>query len=128
MAQLNWSTSVRIKGGSTLVVESGPLEAEATERIEVAVPAGVTKNVSLQPGNAASVHLLVLKSDQYKDLSFVVSDGTTDSKKVVFSGAQVYSGGALDLFGVDPKIVKFTNPATSPEAKIEIFVARDATP
>lgn len=128
VAQVSWSTSVRVTGGSTFVVETGPIDAEAIERIEVSIPKGGQETiVNVQIGNAASVYLLALKSDRYEKLTFKVSDLTTDSEDIPFAGAQVYSGGALALLDLDPKVLKFTNNSAD-DAKVEIFVARDATP
>lgn len=129
MANVNWSASIQIAGGPTVSALQGPIRAEATERIQVSIAAGDTdKSVSLQPGPASGIHLLLIQSSYYgDDLSFTVGDGATDSDPLDLLGPQFYSGGSAVLFGLDPKIIKFTN-ASAKAAEIDIFVARDATP
>lgn len=131
MAKVSWSTSIQTAGGPTVSVVQDPVDAEATDRVEISVaPGDVDKVVNLQPGPASGVLLLSIKSNNYgngTDISYLVSDGATDSAKVTLSGPQVFSGGSVGLFTVDPKILKFSNAGAS-AADIEIFVARDATP
>jgi len=131
MAEIKLSASIVVTGGPTVSLTQTPIQAEATERIEVTIAAGAPeKTVTLQPGTGASIHLITIKSNTYGDgtnISLKVSDGTTDSAAIDLSGPQIYSGGAVAWFGVDPNLLKFTNASAS-DANIEIFVARDATP
>ena len=85
--------------------------------------------MNIQPGSAAAIALLLVKSDRYgSDFSFTASDGSTDSSPVTLDAAQIYTNGSVALFGVDPQQLKLTNSSTDQTAEIEIFVARDATP
>lgn len=131
MANISWSTSIQVAGGPTISITEGPIAAEATDRIEVPIAAGdADKVVDLQPGDADRIHLLSIKSSHYGDgtnITFKTNDGTADSAKIKLSGPQFYSGGAAALFEKEPKVLKFSNASTS-DAQIEIFVARDATP
>ncbi len=131
MANISWSLSIQVAGGPTITAKEGPVLAEATDRIEVLIADGdVDKTVELQPGPASSIDLLLIKSNQYgngTDITFKVSDGSTDSSAVVLAGPQFYSGGAIMLLGLDPQSLKFSNASTEP-AQIEIFIVRDATP
>jgi len=103
---------------------------EATDRIEVTIDPGDTdKVVDIEPGGAASIQLRLVKSTRYgTPFSFKASDGSTDSSAVTLDGPQVYIGGSVALFGLDPHQLKFTNTSPDQSAAIAIFVARDATP
>jgi hypothetical protein len=129
MANVNWSTSIQVAGGPTVSASQGPIQAEATERIQVSIAAGdAGKVVSLQPGPASAIHLLLIQSSYYgADLSFTVGDGAADSAPLSLLGPQFFSGGSAALFGLDPHLLKFTNAGAN-NASIEIFIARDATP
>lgn len=131
MANVSWSVSIQVTGGPTVTAMEGPIAAEAIDRIEVSIAAGdVDKEVSLQPGPANGIHLLLIKSSQYgsgTDITFKVSDGTTDGAAIELTGPQFYSGGAAVLFGLAPQSLKFSNASVHP-AQIEVFIARDATP
>lgn len=129
MANVNWSTSIQVAGGPTVSASQGPIQAEATERIQVSIAVGdADKIVSLQPGPASGIHILLIQSSYYgADLSFKVGDGANDSAALKLLGPQLFSGGAAVLFGRDPKLLKFTN-AGAKKADIDIFIARDATP
>lgn len=131
MANVSWSTSIQVAGGPTISIAEGPITAEATDRIEVSIAAGdADKVVDLQPGPASGIHLLSIKSSNYGDgtnITFKASDGATDGTAINLTGPQFYSGGAVVLFGLDPRLLKFSNTSTA-AALIEIFVARDATP
>lgn len=131
MANVSWSISIQVTGGPTVTAMEGPIKAEATDRIEVSIAAGdEDKEVSLQPGPASGIHLLLIKSSQYGDgtnITFKVNDGTADSAAIKLAGPQFYSGGAGVLFGRDPLSLKFSNASANP-AQIEVFIARDATP
>ncbi|PTR05756.1 hypothetical protein C8R32_1162 [Nitrosospira sp. Nsp5] len=134
MANISWSTSIQVAGGPTITVTQGPIVAEAIERIEVSVPAGSDKKlISLPAGPISDIHLLLIKSSHYKDITFKVSDGsnTADGDGLALTGPQFFSGGAAALFGSDQEahFLEFINSSTSGDtAQIEIFVARDATP
>ena len=135
MANISWSTSIQVAGGPTISITEGPIAAEATDHIEVSIPASEDEDsvteVNLQPGPATGIHLLSIKSSHYGDgtnITFKTNDGTGgDSEPINLSGPQFYSGGAIALFEQEPKILKFSNSSTS-AVQIEIFVARDATP
>lgn len=135
MATVSWSTTIQVAGGPTVSVSEGPFLAEAIDRIEVIVSADEKdRKVDLQPGPVSGILLLLINSDQYgdvkdtkKSITFKVSDDSSDSKPIKLSGPQFYSGDTVLLLEKEPRSLKFTNNTPDP-AKIEIFIARDATP
>jgi hypothetical protein len=131
VAKVSWITSIQIVGGPTLSATQAPIAVEATDHIQVTIGAGdVDKIVNIQPGAANRVLLLVVTSSNYGEgtsVTFKVGDGTADSAAIHLAGPQVYSGGSVALFGVAPKLLKFSNASTS-AADIDLFVARNATP
>jgi hypothetical protein len=135
MTNLNAAASFQVPGGPTLAV-TATLAIEAYDRIDVTVaPGDADKAVEIQPGAAGRMRLLVIKSSLYDaNITYTVSDGTTDSDAVTLDAPQTFMGsGAVGLFGIDPpSILKFSNDFTGPdptkEARIEILVGRDATP
>lgn len=132
MANLSWSLTLQVSGSPTFAVPCPPIAIEATDRLDIAVEPGTeTVDVDIQPGEAKAVRLLLITSSDYGDndhrLRFKVSDGNSDSDELTLNGPQIFSGGSVALFRVAPKKLKFVNKLDKP-AKIEIFVARDATP
>lgn len=127
MATLNWSITLQVAGGPTINAGLDGVEFEAVDRVDVTIDAdGTEQAVEIQPGAATTVRLLVVVSDIYDaKLSFKASDGSTDSAKIVLDAPQVYAGGAVELFGTDPRQLKFKNGGTDP-AHVTVFVARDA--
>jgi hypothetical protein len=129
---INAAASFAVPGGPTLVVNS-VITAEAYDRIDIEVNPGDTdKRVEIQPGAAAQIRLLVIKSSLYgSQITYHARDGTTDSDDVTLDGPQVFIGaGAIALFAVAPKMLEFSNTNSDPakKAQIEILVGRDATP
>lgn len=129
MGKMSWKISVTPSKGGGISADSAAEDVEGIDRVEVAIESGATdKPVELQPGSAADIQLLLVKSSIYDaKLSFKASDGTTDSDAVIMTGPQVFTGGSVGLFGVAPTLLKFTNTITDKSAEIEIFVARKAT-
>lgn len=129
MADMTWTVSVQMSGGTTLTAAVAKQSVEATDSIEVTLAAATTDRVvQIQPGKAATIRLLVIKSSTYgSDLTYKVSDGASDSNAVPIDAPQVFSGGSVALFGVDPHQLKLSN-ASDKEVTALIFVARDATP
>ena len=130
MGSFSWTLSIQATGQSPISVSQAAQAVEAVDRIVVSLAPGDTdKVVNIQPGSAAAIALLLVKSDRYgSDFSFTASDGSTDSSPVTLDAAQIYTNGSVALFGVDPQQLKLTNSSTDQTAEIEIFVARDATP
>ncbi|HRP18610.1 MAG TPA: hypothetical protein PL128_11480, partial [Ginsengibacter sp.] len=88
--------------------------------------------VDLQSGPVNGIHFLLIKSSQYGDGRNIVfrtsGDGTTfGGSPITLAGPQFYSGGAVEHLDPDPRFLRFTNNSGE-EARIEIFIARDATP
>ena len=114
MTTINAAASFAVPGGPTLVVNSA-ISAEAYDRIDIEVNPGYSdKSVEVQPGAAAQVRLLVIKSSLYgAEIKYHARDGTTDSDEVTLDGP-----------------LQFSNTNTDPAKKtqIEILVGRDATP
>lgn len=130
MTTINAAASFAVPGGPTLALNSA-IAAEAYDKIDVAIaPGDAEKVVNIQPGAAAQLRLLVIKSSFYgAELSYVASDGTDDSDAVTLDGPQLFIGpGAIALFGVDPRALKFSNTHATQAAQVEILVGRDATP
>lgn len=130
MANMSWNISVQIAGSTPVTAPAAAQPVEATDWIEVSIDPGDTdKVVDIQPGGAAAVQLLLIKSTRYgTPFSFKASDGSSDSGAVTLDGPQVFTGGGIALFAVDPHQLKFTNTSPDQSAAIAIFVARDATP
>lgn len=130
MAEMSWTVSVQMNGGTMLTAAAAKQSVEATDSIEVTLAPGTTdKVVEIQPGAASAVQLLIIKSSIYgSDLTYKMSDGTTDSGSVTIDAPQVLSAGSVALLGVDPRRLKLSNGSTTTEATVLIFVARDATP
>lgn len=129
MTDMKWTVSVQMDGGTILTAAAGEQTVEATDSIEVTLPPGTTdKVVEIQPGAATRIKLLVIKSSAYgQDLTYKVGNGTTDSASITIDAPQVFSGGSITLFGVDPLQLKLSN-ASAADATVLILVARDATP
>ena len=137
MTTVNLALSIQVVGGPQLAV-STTKSVEAYDKTEVVIDPGgasaVEKLVYIQPGSAAQVSLLLIKSDLYgPEITYKASDGTTDSDAITLDEPQVMLGsGSVSLLGVAPKILKFknTHPAgdAGKKATIEILVGRDATP
>lgn len=103
------------------------MAAEATDRVEVTIPKNTTNTVvNLQPGDVSSINLLLIKSSSYEGIKFKTNDGASDSRELILSGPQFYSGGSVALFEKAPRKLQFYN-SSDEDIRIEIFVARDAT-
>lgn len=134
MAIINWALNVQVVNGPSLVISKSKT-VEAYDKIEVTIEPGSSKQtVEIQPGSATRLNFLLIKSSVYDPkLSYLVSDGATDSAvNITLDEPHFYSGvGAVSILGLAPKILKFTNTlAVDPinKAAIEILVGRDATP
>jgi len=129
MITMNWTVTLQITGSPTIATASPTAIIQAVDRIEAVIaPGDADKVLEVQPGAAAEVRLILVKSTRYgSDLSFKVSDGATDSDAVTLDTPQLFSGGAVALFGLAPQQLKFTNTGADP-ATVEIHVARDAAP
>ena len=130
MPDLSWKTIVQI-GGTTLTTAAGPTPVEAIDTVEVLLaPGDSEKVVDLQPGGAAAIRLLVIKSSLYgEDIVYKAGDGTTDSDvELTLDGPQIFTAGSVALFGLDPRQLKFSNASADKKATVMILVARDATP
>lgn len=133
MAKLHWSALVDVDGTKQIAVSETSENFQAVDRIQMKVPGpspapGVW--VDVQPGGTEQVRLMVIKASAYDDgtgdqLTFVVSGGGATSDPIILSGPQIYSGGSINLLGVDPQRLTFTSGLAS-EVSIEIFVARRA--
>ena len=137
MTTVNVAVSIQVVGGPQLAI-SKTKQVEAYDKTDVVIDPGgagaVEKLVYIQPGSAAQVSLILIKSDLYgPEITYKASDGTTDSDAIILDEPQIMFGsGSVALLGVAPKILKFKNtyPAgdASKKATIEILVGRDATP
>lgn len=127
MATLNWAITLQVMGGPTISAGLDNQDVQAIDRIDVTIaPDDDEKEISIQPGAADKVHLIVIQSDHYdKNLSFVASDENGDSERVVLDSPQLFSSGAMALFNVDPRQFTFKN-ASDTAAHVTVLVARNA--
>lgn len=130
MPNISWVVNVQVDGRAAMSASTPSEDAEAVESLEVTIaPGAAGMVVDLMPGKGTSVKLIVIKSSFYSnDVSYMASDGKTDSGSVTLSAPQVYTGGSVALFGISPNQLKFTNASTTTSADVTILVARDATP
>lgn len=133
MAKLTWSITIQVTGAPTMTAAAAEQTVEATDHVSVQIaPGDADKVVEIQPGAATGIQLLVVQANTYSaenPISFVASDGSTDSAAITLNGPQVFTASGVALFAVDPPTqLKFTNPAAGAAAEVEVFVARDATP
>jgi hypothetical protein len=138
MTTVTFSANVQVPGGPQLGF-SRSIEVEAYDRIDVTLePQGSGApwvDVQIQPSAANKVLILALTSNLFDpDIAYEISDGTTDSAEIKLDQPQVFTGGAIELFTVAPKIIKFKNELAMPTppdltttAKVTIFVGRKAT-
>ncbi len=130
MATMSWNVSIQVTGSPTVTAGTAAMPVEATDRLEILIEAGDSdKVVDIQPGGAAAIQVLMIKSTRYgSDLSYKASDGGTDTAAITLDAPQGFTGASASLFGVAPNQLKFSNTSTDQPATVEVFVARDATP
>lgn len=143
MASLNLTISAQVVGGLQ-VSASRAKQIEAYDKIDVVIEPGATDiKVDIQPGAANQVEFLLIKSSLYSQepadqkLTYFVGDGVNDFPATVggleLDDPHIYVGGALAVFGLDPKTLRFnstyvanpTNPTVN-RAVVEILVGRNA--
>jgi hypothetical protein len=134
MATVNLTVAIQAVGGPQVnLTRSVPIEAY--DKIEIEVPPGGAAapfvTVEIQPGAAAKVVMLSIQSTILgAELTYVASDGASDSVAVTLDQPQVYVGNSVSLFKIAPKLLKFknTHAAADPSktAVVEIFVGRKA--
>jgi hypothetical protein len=136
MTQMTFGISVQVPNGPQMAL-TGTQAAEAYDKIELTVDPGggaaPEVNIQIQPGLAAAVTLVLVKSSVYgADITYRLSDGATDSPPVALDAPLLLLGSAVALCGVAPKALKIKNafPAAdaTKKAAIEILIGRDATP
>lgn len=133
MPDLKLNVNLSITGGPSWVVEHRET-VDAYDIIDVVVPPDTTDMVvEIQPGAAARVGLFAIQSSLYgPEIQFKTSDGADDSAAVALLGPQIHGRGVASLFAVAPLSLKLTNTHAAADntkrARIQILVARDATP
>lgn len=115
MAGIDVGIKVQIKGGAILS-DSRLLEIEATDKIDIVIPAGTAEalSVEIQPSeDPKKVHLLFIQSSLYsegddKKVTYTIDDGDTE---IDLDQPQLYLGsGAISVLGDSPpKVIKFKN-------------------
>lgn len=116
MASIDIGIKVQIKGGA-IISDSRLLEIQATDKIDVVIPAGTTEalNVEIQPSeDPKKVHLLFIQSSLYseddadKKVTYTIDEG---DKEIELDQPQLYLGsGAISVLGDSPpKVIKFKN-------------------
>jgi hypothetical protein len=129
MPNLSWSTNVQLSGQAPITLDRAPRAVSAHDYVQVTVdPGDADVPVALQPAGAARVRLLAVRADRYDaNLTFKVSDGAGDTAAIPLDEPHVFAGGAIALFGRDPKLLRLSN-GTGNAALVEVFVFRDAAP
>lgn len=144
MASINLTLNAQVVGGPQ-VSASRTKQIEAYDKVDVVINPGDTDiEVDIQPGVATQVGFLLIKSSLYSQepanqkLTYFVTDGGTDfpaaGDGLELNDPHVYIGGALAVFGLAPRTLRFTstyvpdaaNPAVN-RAVVEILVGRNAT-
>ena len=131
MATVTTSTTVAIAGGSSVTATSPVFNAEATGEVSIGLLADdAVITAEIQPSAASQLYVLLISSSYYgPELTYVFSDGTTDSATTfTLDGPQLYSAGNLGAVGVTPTHIRFTMTSAGVPATVKVFVARDATP
>lgn len=143
MANLNLTLNAQIVGGPQ-VSASRTKQIEAYDKVDVIINPGDTDvEVDIQPGAVGQVSFLLIKSSLYSQaaadqkLTYFVVDGGTDfpaaGDGLELNDPHVYIGGALAVFGLAPRALRFTstyvadpaNPMVN-RAVVEILVGRSA--
>ncbi|PSN15077.1 hypothetical protein C7293_08750 [filamentous cyanobacterium CCT1] len=143
MVSLNLTLNAQVVGGPQ-VGASRTKQIEAYDKIDVVINPGDTNvEVDIQPGVATQVEFLLIKSSLYSQagadqkLTYFVVDGGTDfpaaGDGIELNDPHIYIGGALAVFGLAPRTLRFTSTyaadATNPainRAVVEILVGRRA--
>ena len=124
---VKWSMNIAAVGGPQLS-PSGTLEVEAYEIINIKVEKEAENlQVDLNP-TGAELAILAITADRYDEpLTYDTSSGpnpayTLNNPHLMFGEASLitFSSGTVSLF--------FTNPSTTKDKNLTIFVGRDATP
>jgi hypothetical protein len=130
MPTLSWTTTVQMSGRPTTIVAraAAPIEANDYAGVTLA-PGDADITVALQPSAAERVRLLIITSDRYgDDLTFKVSDGAGETDPITLDEPQVFAGGAIALFELDPNRVIFTNASGDEPANVDVYAYREAAP
>lgn len=121
---INWLYSVQAVRGPTATLD-GTFEADAYEKMSIALDAGATQDVTIGPGTWAEVRSLVVSADNLSGDVTIEPDGGTAAPldaPFVLLGA-----GAVSLLGTGDATITLENTGTE-AVLVDIFVARDATP
>lgn len=119
---ITYSFTANVSGGPSLT-ESASVTVEAYDQIEVAVPAGDSTTVDVQPGDGGQ--LLVITASDYVNITYAV-DGSSTIREL--DGPHILIGsGAVALLGATQNSIEFSNGGGD-EATVCILVGRDATP
>jgi len=132
MATVSYGYSIQVTGGPQ-ITNTKLATVDAYDRVEVKLdPGAADVVVDVQPGATGQVALLAISSSLYApQITYKVADGSGDKGPYALDAPHFFSDGAVDVFGIAPKTLKFSNalPAgAANKATIDIFVARDATP
>ncbi|MCL4436303.1 MAG: hypothetical protein M1503_02930 [Thaumarchaeota archaeon] len=125
---VRWSFNLSVDGGPTKTL-AGSFDADGVDMLSVTIAKNTVsdESVEVQPGDLSDVKLLYIKSSLHDDVSYKLSDGTTDSDSIVLDTDHVLNSSEIvKVIGTAPKIIKFQNSNTTTDANIEILVARSA--
>ena len=128
MAKINVLTQIVVPNGPKMDL-SQSLEVEALAKIDITIPASeADMEVQLQPGGSGKVQFLLINANWFGDtLSYKVNDATADERILDQPHLFVGTGAASFVENGEPASLFFSNSAPD-DAKIEILLARDATP
>ena len=129
MATLNLNIGIQVTNGPQINVNRSR-EIEAFDKVDVTVAGQATVTADLQPGAAAQIAVLLIKSSKYDKKITLTLKGGTDSPPLTLGEPQVFVNDGVTLFTVErPATIEIKNElAADPanKADIEIFVARRA--
>ncbi|MGH7467331.1 MAG: hypothetical protein ACRENP_05030 [Longimicrobiales bacterium] len=127
---VNWTINVQVPTGPR-VAQSGALQVDAYDKVEVSVADGVDDlEVQLQPGGAGQVQLLVISTTRTSDdLSYKVNDAGADPITLDQPVHAYFGAGPVGLLdpAAGPNTLFFTNASGGP-ATVQVLVGRKAIP
>jgi hypothetical protein len=122
---VSWSYNVRAVSGPALA-NSGTLDVDAYQKLNVPVTAGATQDVTVAPGTWADVLSLVITASSLNGDVQIMPDGAAAAFPLD-GPLLLFGGGAVSLLGTGDATVSIANTGAT-DVTVDIFVTRDATP
>lgn len=121
-----WSIKVQVEDGPT-VSGSGEMLLEAYDKADILVKENQEKTLDVLPGDPKTAQLVMISSDNFKDLSCTIdpeANNNKGEKTIALSAPVLLIGeGPVGLLGSIDKPLKFSNASTK-EARITVLVGR----